>query len=419
MKKSHWLFVISLTLVSHAAQAQVDTLRVASYNLLNFSNSSIGRIPYFRTVIQHLDPDILVVQEMDSQEAQIRFLNEVMNVATSDVYERALFFDGRDTDNSLFFKKARVTFVSRKQIRTDLRDISEYTLRTKGVEFKLYSLHLKAGSEPGDENRRLNEATVLRNHLNGLPANSRFIVAGDFNVTRSTEPAFARLTESQADNDGRLFDPLEAIGIWHNNPLFAKIHTQSTRDSVFNDGAAGGLDDRYDIILVSQNFLEQNTMRILPKSYTAFGNDARHFNLAINDRVNTAVPDSVATALFLASDHLPIFAEFVIDVVSSVHPTTPDAPSPEFILDQNYPNPFNAETQIPFSLSRSGHLLLKIYNIKGVKVRILVDSFFSPGQYRITWDGKNDFGHETASGVYLYDLELPGRKVVKKLILLR
>ncbi|NIR47950.1 hypothetical protein GWO43_05830, partial [candidate division KSB1 bacterium] len=84
MKKSLPFFVALLTLGIHASYAQVDTLRIATYNLLKFTNASTDRIPYFRTVIQHVDPDILVVQEMDSQEAQIRFLNEVMNFEASD-----------------------------------------------------------------------------------------------------------------------------------------------------------------------------------------------------------------------------------------------------------------------------------------------------------------------------------------------
>ncbi|NIR50344.1 T9SS type A sorting domain-containing protein [candidate division KSB1 bacterium] len=346
-------------------------------------------------------------------------MNEVMNFEASDTYDRALFFDGRDTDNSLFFKKARITFVSRKQIKTELRDISEYMLQVKGVEFRLYSLHLKAGGNESDVNQRLREATVLRNHLNDLPSNIRFIVAGDFNVTRSSEPAFVRLTASQADNDGRLFDPLNTVGIWHNNPLFAMLHTQSTRDSVFNHGAAGGLDDRFDMLLVSQNLLEEDTMSILTNSYTAFGNDGRHFNLAINDRVNTAVPESVATALHLASDHLPVFAEFVIDVVSSVESANPDVPAPDFVLHQNFPNPFNAETQITYTLSRSGHIALGIYNVKGEKIHTLVDGFSSEGHHRIVWNGRNDSGHAVGSGVYYYKLEMSGRNVVKKLLLLR
>ena len=57
-------------------------------------------------------------------------------------------------------------------------------------------------------------------------------------------------------------------------------------------------------------------MDILPDTYTPFGNDGSHFNQAINEGMNGAVPDSVANALHEASDHLPVFADFILEPTS-------------------------------------------------------------------------------------------------------
>ncbi|MFQ5707612.1 MAG: endonuclease/exonuclease/phosphatase family protein, partial [bacterium] len=419
LNKARIFAALSLVLIGSSALAQTDTLRVATYNLLKFSNLSANRIPFFRTVLRAIDPDILVVQELDSQGAQMTFLNEVLNFEHADVYQRSPFVNGPDTDNSLYYKKERVTLVGNSQIKTDLRDFSEYTLSAGTLEFKIVSVHLKAGQELDNENQRFNEATILRKHLDRLPANSNFIVAGDFNLSSSSELAFQELTGSEMDNDGRLWDPLDAIGTWHNNPLFATLHTQSTRDSVFDDGSSGGLDDRYDLLLISKSLSVQESMFLLPETYTAFGNDGRHFNLAIIDRINTAVPDSVARALYFASDHLPVYADFVVDRVTTVATFDGQQPPSGFVLNQNYPNPFNAATRITYSVAVPSHVVLRIYDVKGRTIRKLVDEDTLPGDYGIVWDGKNEADEDVASGVYFYKLKTEGAATVMQMVLLR
>ncbi|MFQ5604830.1 MAG: FlgD immunoglobulin-like domain containing protein [bacterium] len=419
MKKTVARIALLLWFITGAAHAQTDTLRIATYNLLNFDEFTDTRLPYFRTVVHSMNPDLLIVQELVSEAAQNRFLEEVLNSATPGLYLKSPFIQGSDTNNSLFYKNENIALISTRRVRTTLRDISQYTLQVSGVEFKLYSLHLKAGFNDGDQNQRRFETTILRNHLNELPAGSHFIVGGDFNISGSSESAFLRLTESQADNDGRLFDPLNAIGTWNNNPLFARIHTQSTRDTVLSDdGSAGGLDDRFDMLLISNSIRQKIGMFLLPDSYTAFGNDGRHFNLAINDRFNLAVADSVADALFWASDHLPVYADFVIDLVNSVEPISQN-PLAEFMLSQNYPNPFNAQTQISYSVSKAAKISLKIFNVTGQEIRTLLYGNSPAGTFRIIWDGQNDRGRDVASGLYFYKFETKGVSAVRKLILLR
>jgi hypothetical protein len=77
----------------------------------------------------------------------------------------------------------------------------------------------------------------------------------------------------------------------------------------------------------------------------------------------------------------------------------------EFTLSQNYPNPFNPTTTIEFTLARSVPVELKIYDLLGREVAVLLQSnAVNPGLYRIRWDGRNHYGQTVATGVYFYRL---------------
>jgi len=74
----------------------------------------------------------------------------------------------------------------------------------------------------------------------------------------------------------------------------------------------------------------------------------------------------------------------------------------EFRLLQNYPNPFNPETFIAYQLPEAGRVTLAIYNLLGQLVKTLVDEHQEAGFYKVRWDGANNAGAQTASGVYFY-----------------
>ncbi len=314
------LFLLFLSLILFPS-GYAQSLKVVDWNLLNFPGSTgAAREVDYRTVLSRLNPDILICQEMISDSGVQQFLDNVLNSSQPGEYTAALFIDGPDTDNALFYKSGSVQLIYQAQIPTDLRDISEYVLQVSsgpstGTDFRVYSLHLKAGATASDKNQRFQEANTLRNYLNGLPANSLFLVCGDFNLQSSDESSFTSLTDSQADNDGRLKDPINLSGTWNNNADFAKFDTQSTRATQFGGGASGGLDDRFDLILTSYAFDTDFYLRYKPDSYFSYGNDGNHFNLSINEGTNDAVGPAVADSLYYASDHLPVVLEIASPAV--------------------------------------------------------------------------------------------------------
>ncbi len=408
------LLLLTLSLSSvfvSTAVAQLDTLRIATYNLLKFpGNNGNDRLDDFEIVLQQMQADILVVQELETQ-AGLTAILDILNAKQND-FEAAAFSDGPDTDSGLFYNRNKVTFSSQNAIGTSVRDIMEYKLAAFGQVFTIFSTHLKAGSSGSNQSTRLGQATLLRNYMNALPAQTNFMLLGDFNMKAAAEQAFIELTANKADNDGRLFDPINQIGQWFNNAAFIPIHTQSTRTTSFNKGATGGLDDRFDMILVSQALLAQGGVEILPDSYTAFGNDSQHFNLDINSGDNTAVPNNVADALHQASDHLPVFADFIFEDPTSVSETG-DIPN-AFQLLKNFPNPFNPTTTIRFSLRQADHVNLRVFNLAGQEVAVLADGYKKAGEQSIEFDASG-----LSSGVYIYKLSAHGLSISKKLLLLK
>jgi hypothetical protein len=75
-----------------------------------------------------------------------------------------------------------------------------------------------------------------------------------------------------------------------------------------------------------------------------------------------------------------------------------------FDLKQNFPNPFNPSTQIQFSVPVTARVTMNIYDILGRLVNTLVNGELVAGNYNITWDGRNNYGSQCASGIYLYQL---------------
>lgn len=304
------LIIISICLLCllNIANSQ-QQMKIMTYNLLNYPGSDTSiRNPYFRTVINAINPDVLVVSEITSQTGVNNFLNKVMN-SQSVTYSAGTFINGFDTDNALFYKTAKFNFISNTPVRTELRDINEFMLADKFYKdtLRIYAVHLRAGDT--SIVRRGWEIDSLRKRTNQLPEGTNFLVLGDFNIYGSGEPAYQKLKQDNPGDDGNSLDPLNLTGVW-NNFSYSAYHTQSTRTRSFGDGATGGMDDRFDMILYSNSVKNPGGIKFIPGTYTAFGNDGNHYNDSINQIPNTAVSQTIANALHYASDHLPVIATF-------------------------------------------------------------------------------------------------------------
>ncbi len=92
----------------------------------------------------------------------------------------------------------------------------------------------------------------------------------------------------------------------------------------------------------------------------------------------------------------------------------------DYSLSQNYPNPFNPSTIIKYHIAEQGYVILKIYDMLGNEVATLVNGQKSPGYYEVIFDARNsDQGRNLASGVYVYQLNINGNLITKKMSLVR
>ncbi|UCF62680.1 MAG: T9SS type A sorting domain-containing protein, partial [bacterium] len=84
----------------------------------------------------------------------------------------------------------------------------------------------------------------------------------------------------------------------------------------------------------------------------------------------------------------------------------PEAVPQDFSLSQNYPNPFNPETLIEYQLPVESRVSLRIFNILGQEVKLLLQGDVPAGYYEIRWDGTNQKQQPVASGTYIYQLSI-------------
>lgn len=313
--------LVAVPLVGDVASAW----RIVNWNLLNYQP---GREAHYKTVLNALQPDVLVVQEMDGGGLPTQFLVDVLNAADGPGgYLMATFTDNFGLDNALYYRLNTTVFTGNHvDLFTVGREIDRWTVRPAGyassaAEVYVYSMHLKAGSTMADQNQRLAEATIARNDGNALALGSRFIYCGDFNVQDSSELSYGQqLTGSLMNNNGRGFDPINMFGNWNNNAGFAAIHTQSPHSN--NAGAppgasTGGMDDRFDFQLISNRLNLGEGIAYVPGTYRAYGNDGLHFNNDIDDPPTIPEGAAIATALHGASDHLPVVADYQVPPVVS------------------------------------------------------------------------------------------------------
>lgn len=216
------------------------------------------------------------------------------------------------------------TGVQRPVIRAQFRPVG-YT--SAAASFYAYGAHLMAS----DAGERASQTAAMRANSNAL-GEVHAIYAGDFNMQNNQETGWQNMVTGAGA--GLAVDPLNPNNnsqTWNNNSAFASIHTQSTRTTPTPDndgGASGGMDDRFDVQLSTQEFHDGEGLSYIANSYRAYGQDGQHFN----DPINVApfpLGSTIANALWDASDHLPVVVDYQLPAKMTV---TQLSASPERVI---------------------------------------------------------------------------------------
>ncbi|MHC4081572.1 MAG: endonuclease/exonuclease/phosphatase family protein [Planctomycetota bacterium] len=320
------------------AGAQV---RVATWNISNYSG---GRDQEVQTSVYGVNPEnglsmaphVLIAQEILTATALFD-LRDILNNAPGSPgdWAAAPFIDGNDTDNGLLYRTGAVEFLGLTVVSTGgfppqhPRNVMRYDLLVLGQPAELgtiacYSSHMKAGSSPEDQTRRVLEAEAIRDDAAALPADWHFLLGGDLNIKNSAEAAYQVLVGAGDAGAGRFFDPIKRPGEWNNSFTFRFVHTQ-------DPAGIGGMDDRYDQILVSANLVNGGGVEYLGNanipysgstwddpnhSYRSWGNDGSSFNAGLRIDGNTMVGPVIAQALIdiaVGGGHLPVYLDLSVE----------------------------------------------------------------------------------------------------------
>jgi len=328
------IILLLILLFSFGLFAQ-DTLTVLQYNLLNYgnitsycnnSNNNINdKDEYLKTIVRYIKPDIFTVNEMGKSPAvHQHLLDKVLNTGGVGYYRKANFLSVAQSNlvNMLYYNSKKLRFHSHVIAQSYIRDVDVYKLYYYSNDLEqgdtafviCVVAHLKASDGTTNQNKRKVMAQNTMNFLNGYDDDDNYMMMGDFNLYSEEEPAYLQFLY-YSNISLRFFDPLNQSGPWHNNYTYRNIHTQSTHSESNGCAVGGGMDDRFDFILISGNIKNgTKSVKYIPGTYHAVGQDGKHFNSSIiSSPTNTSVPSDVLYALYYNSDHLPVTLKLAVD----------------------------------------------------------------------------------------------------------
>lgn len=388
-KNTGWLVILFFSVNNLVAQ---DTIKVMHYNLLYYgknvyectstTNNIDNKNEYLKTIIQHVKPDIFSVNELDGESAYpvsddaAYLLENVLNV-DGITYYRKTDFPEIYLANTIFYNANKLVLKNSTPIRftygfEKIFNVYKFYYNSDDLETTndtayIYCLvaHLKAGSYPENETQRTYETSLIMDYFESLGEQGNYLVLGDFNVYTPTESAFQNLINP--DNSLYTFyDPVDQIGEWSSNYNYRYYHTQSTH-TTGDCFSTGGMDDRFDFILASDYIMNgTNHFEYIVDSYKSIGQDGSNYNGSLNTTSNSAVPNSVAQALYNMSDHLPVYLELEIDQ---------NPGEPLKVIDSEvenvkvfYNNPANDYLNLKLDLGFRKDVRIEIFSIQGAKL---------------------------------------------------
>lgn len=364
--------LLFLLLLTPSLSFGQDTMNVMFYNLYRFPTSPPANREFLlRRIIDTVQPDLLMTCELVNELGADHILNTSFE-DMPDSFARTLFINSPDTIDPLqqmvFYNTRKLILIHQEALITLVRHINHYTfllhtpdLSTDSVFIEVFVTHLKSSTGVGNEQFRLGMVDTFVNALSEIPQNHHVLFAGDFNLYNSSEPAYQKILDST--NHIRMLDPINTPGDWHDNASFSNIHTQATRITAAGfgiGGASGGMDDRFDFIMMSKNNKDNPEFEYIPNTYKSFGNNGDCFNKRIDDLNSDGQYSlSIRQILYNMSDHAPVVMQFQTEkhFVSSIHNVSEKT----------------ALLQLLNGNLIANYLNLKI-NIKGIQNKILIYS---------------------------------------------
>ncbi len=392
-------------------------LRVMTYNVLFDGFFIPDRRPYFERILNAIQPEIIGFEEIYQYSAG-EIAAEVESMLPSGPGQQ--WYGAKQNDNvaiSRFPILESFWIEGNGAFLIDLQPAFDSELlflvahppccdNNEGRQYEIDAMmaFIRDAREPGG---------VL-----DLVPNTPIIIVGDMNLVGYAQQLVTLLTGDIINQDefGLPFDP-----DWDGSDL-ADLHppvTDLPMTFTWFDAGNSFSPGRLDFIVYTDSVLEIGNRFVLFTPAMSADSLAAH-GLLPEDTIS-------------ASDHLPVVADFdlsgeptQIETGSIRHRRLP------FILAQNHPNPWfpnpdssvwestgSSQTTIQFSLPQKGQVKLQIFNLAGQIVKTLVSDYLVSGEYRYSWDGKDDSGAIVSGGLYIYQLRSNDFVDQKKMMLLK
>lgn len=387
-------FICILLLHFSAYSGGVDTLKILSYNTLNYGFPATQSCPglltfkkhvYLRDILKYTDPDIIGLVKMDALPATFStdsVPDKVLDSVCYKCYGHSDYtvFSKYKKVNMLYFKKSKIGFVSTTVLYSGDGNVSDIDLHklyylssnlphTHDTQFiNIILVHLLSGS--GSDQDRATEIQGTMAYLKAnYPALTNYIIMGDFNVQNSMESCYQQVV-NPTDSNYKFYDPINQPGDWNTYPnKFAMYLTQSTRLNTIADcGANGGISERFDQILLTKNLIKGlDSIQYVNGSFKVIGQDGKHTGTSLNvSPTNKSAPAYIIDDLYNMSQHLPVELKLLVWEKNAVITTAIN--TPVFENEIHIINPvdnklyINAENATLFS---NKSFILNLFDIYG------------------------------------------------------
>lgn len=314
----------------------VGDLRIVNYNVLGFDGTPSTDLG---TVLKAIGDevyngrsrpiDVLAIQEVQTQATTTASVVSQLNALYGAGRYRSGTLNGTSTAGNqttgLIYNTQTITLVSEVGVGTvsgsgAARQPIRYQLRPIGVpsgnDFYVYNSHYKAtsqGTEAADAARRNVEAQQIRLNADALGQGAHVIYTGDFNTKSSTEASFQTIIGT---GNGQGIDPVNRLGSWSGNSSFKDVFTQAPAVNPPSGFVGGGLNDRFDFQLLTNEWTDNVGLEYVTGSYRTFANNGTvSVNGNINAASNTALASlanrtTILNLLTTVTDHLPVVVDY-------------------------------------------------------------------------------------------------------------
>ena len=167
----------------------------------------------------------------------------------------------------------------------------------------------------------------------------------------------------------------------------------------------------YDLPSDSDSVVVRLLYQTLSKEYVEFLRDANTTNSAGQDLYNAWAIHGRSAPILMAE------ARAAVDVLTSVG----DEPAStlSYALGTPKPNPFRGQTTLQYALPRAEHVNISVYDVRGRRVRVLVNETKAPNRYVTAWDGCDQSGRALSSGIYFIRFQAGDRVLSQRTLLMR